>query len=97
VVSQPRRHSRQRFSCGFKNLPGRIFLDLDLKKLKARAFDRAEWAEEALRRYHSALQNLNVVEVEPLRELYRWMLISFSLRGRRVRSMEAEKAEKACV
>jgi hypothetical protein len=29
-------------------------LDLDLKKLKARAFDRAEWAEGVLRRYHAA-------------------------------------------
>ena len=32
-------------------------LDLDLKKLKARAFDRAEWAERVLRNYHAA--NLN--------------------------------------
>ncbi len=32
-------------------------LDLDLKKLKARAFDQAEWAEGVLRRYHSAIQN----------------------------------------
>jgi len=50
-------------------------LDLDLKKLKARAFDRAEWAEEALRRYHSAIENLNVVDVQPLRGLYHWMFV----------------------
>jgi hypothetical protein len=29
-------------------------LNLDLKKLKARAYDRAEWAGEVLRRYHAA-------------------------------------------
>ena len=34
-------------------------LDLDLKKLPARAFDRAEWAEEAIRRYHAAIANLS--------------------------------------
>ena len=34
-------------------------LDLDLKRLKARAFDRAEWAEEVLRRYHAATPNLD--------------------------------------
>jgi hypothetical protein len=32
-------------------------LDLDLKKLRARAFDSAEWAEGVLRNYHAA--NLN--------------------------------------
>ncbi len=33
-------------------------LDLDLKKLQARAFDRADWAEEVLRRYHAATPKL---------------------------------------
>jgi hypothetical protein len=47
----------------------------DLKKLKARAFDRAEWAEEVLRRYHSAIQNLNGVVVQQLQGLYDWMFV----------------------
>ena len=34
-------------------------IDHDLKKLKARAFDRAEWAEDVLRRYHATTLNLN--------------------------------------
>jgi hypothetical protein len=50
-------------------------LDLDLKKLKARAFDRAEWAEEVLRRYHSAIQNLNGLVVQQLQGLYDWMFV----------------------
>jgi hypothetical protein len=50
-------------------------LDLDLEKLKARAFDRAEWAEGVLRRYHSAIQNLNDVVVQQLRGLYNWMFV----------------------
>ena len=37
-------------------------LDLDLKKLNARAFDRAEWAEGVLRRYHAAAPNLDDVD-----------------------------------
>jgi hypothetical protein len=54
-------------------------LGLDLKKLKARAFDRADWAEEALRRYHSALQNFNTVDIQRLRGLYRWMFVPTTL------------------
>jgi hypothetical protein len=50
-------------------------LDLDLKKLQARAFDRAEWAGEALRRYHSAIQKLDEVAVRQLNGLYRWMFV----------------------
>ena len=50
-------------------------LDLDLKKLKARAYHRAEWAEEVLRRYHSVIPNLNEVDARQLRALYNWMLI----------------------
>jgi hypothetical protein len=50
-------------------------LDLDLKKLKARAFDRAEWAEEVLRRYHSAIRNPDGVVTEQLRGLYHWMFV----------------------
>ena len=50
-------------------------LDLDLKKLKARAFDRAEWAEEVLRRYHAAIQNLDGGVAQQLRALYNWMFV----------------------
>ena len=54
-------------------------LALDLKKLQARAFDRAEWAGEAIRRYHAATSNLNVAEVQPLRALYAWMFVPTTL------------------
>ena len=50
-------------------------LDLDLKKLKARAFDRADWAEECLRRYHAVLPNLAAQVAQPLRGLYHWMFV----------------------
>ena len=54
-------------------------LDLDLQKLRARAFDRAEWAEEAIRHYHAALLNLKDAAVQPLRELYHWMFVPTTL------------------
>jgi hypothetical protein len=54
-------------------------LDLDLKKLQARAFDRAEWAEEAIQRYHGAILNLNAAAVQPLSRLYRWMFVPITL------------------
>jgi hypothetical protein len=50
-------------------------LALDLKKLKARAFDRAEWAGDVLRRYHSATRNFTAANVQPLRGLYQWMFV----------------------
>ena len=50
-------------------------LDLDLKKLNARAFDRAEWAEGVLRRYHAAAPNLDDVDAQRLRALYNWMFV----------------------
>ena len=54
-------------------------LDLDLKRLKARAFDRADWAEEVLRRYHAAAINLNGVAAQQLRALYNWMFVPTTL------------------
>ena len=54
-------------------------LDLDLKKLQARAFDRAEWAEEAIRRYHAAIPNLDAAVVQTLRGLYDWMFVPTTL------------------
>jgi hypothetical protein len=50
-------------------------LDRDLKKLQARAFDRAEWADEVLRRYHAAILNLDDAVVQQLRGLYDWMFV----------------------
>jgi hypothetical protein len=54
-------------------------LNLDIKKLKARAFDRAEWAGDALQRYHAAIAKLDVALVQPLRGLYQWMFVPTTL------------------
>ena len=50
-------------------------LDLDLAKLNARAFDRADWAEKALQRYHSVIEKLDAVVAQQLSGLYRWMFV----------------------
>jgi len=50
-------------------------LHLDLERLHARAFDRAEWAEGVLRRYHAAILNLNGAVAQQLRTLYNWMFV----------------------
>ena len=50
-------------------------LDRDLKKLHARAFDRAAWAEETLRRYHAVTLKLKEVDAQTLRGLYDWMFV----------------------
>ena len=47
----------------------------DLNKLKARAFDRAEWAEDVLRRYHAAAKNLGSAKTKLLGPLYGWMFV----------------------
>ncbi len=54
-------------------------LDLDLKKLKTRAFGMAEWAEDSLRRYHAASPNLNKSAGQQLRTLYNWMFVPITL------------------
>jgi hypothetical protein len=54
-------------------------LDLDLKRLKAQAFDRADWAEECLRRYHAATLKLDANEFQSLRMLYDWMFVPITL------------------
>ena len=46
-------------------------LDLDLGKLKGRAFHMVEWAEDVLRRYHS----LSKPTTQQLRPLYNWMFV----------------------
>ena len=54
-------------------------LELDLKKLQAQAFHRAEWAEEAVERYHHLLPQLNAAVVQELQRLYDWMFVPYSL------------------
>lgn len=51
----------------------------DLKKLQARAFNLAEWAEDVLRRYHSASQKLDAATAQRLKRLYHWMFVPTSL------------------
>ncbi|MBM3861908.1 MAG: hypothetical protein FJ395_19975 [Verrucomicrobia bacterium] len=50
-------------------------LHRDLKRLKALAFHRVEWAEEVLRHYHSLHEEV----VQPLRPLYDWMFVPTTL------------------
>ena len=50
-------------------------LSLDLKKLQARAFDRADWAEAALQRYHSVIEKVDTAVAQRLRGLYHWMFV----------------------
>ena len=42
-------------------------LALDLEKLQSRAFDRADWAEDVLRRCHAVMPNLDEAIAQPLR------------------------------
>jgi len=50
-------------------------LALDRRRLKSRAYDRAEWAEVALRDYHSAAPKLDDKTAASLRVLYHWMFV----------------------
>ena len=50
-------------------------LDHDLKKLEGRAFYRAEWAGEDLRRYHAVVPKLGDEVAQQLRTLYLWMFV----------------------
>ena len=54
-------------------------LELDLKKLQAQAFHRAEWAEAAIQRYHAVLPKLKSEAVQQLKGLYDWMFVPYSL------------------
>ena len=54
-------------------------LDDDLKKLQTRAFDRAEWAADCLRRYHAAIPKLDAAVAQQLRRLYDWMFVPTTL------------------
>ena len=50
-------------------------LELDLKRLQTRAFDRSDWAEPVLQRYHAAIPTLNDAAVKQLQGLYDWMFV----------------------
>ena len=54
-------------------------LELDLKKLSAQAFDRADGAGDALARYHALLPKLDDASAQPLRRLYDWMFVPITL------------------
>ena len=54
-------------------------LDQDLKNLRAQAFDRADWAEAAIRRYHAVTARLEATTVQTLRGLYDWMFVPTTL------------------
>jgi len=54
-------------------------LDQDLEKIQAQAFDRADWAEEAIRRYHALTVRLDGSTVKTLNGLYEWMFVPTTL------------------
>ncbi|MEI6193651.1 MAG: hypothetical protein WCS42_04900 [Verrucomicrobiota bacterium] len=54
-------------------------LDIDVKKLKAQAFHRADWGEPALQRYHAVLPKLNDSVVQQLQGLYCWIFVPTTL------------------
>jgi hypothetical protein len=45
-------------------------LDIDLEKLKARAYDIADWAEGVLRRYHAMTPKVNGLIAQHLRTVH---------------------------
>jgi len=45
-------------------------LDKDLEKIKAQAFDRADWTEKAIRRYHAVTVKLDASIIKSHRGLY---------------------------
>lgn len=54
-------------------------LDLDLAKIQIQAFDRADWAEQGIRRYHAVMPKLDASTVKTLRGLYDWMFVPTTL------------------
>ena len=54
-------------------------LALDLKRIRAQAFDRADWAEPAVRHYHAVTAKLDALTVKTLRGLYDWMFVPTTL------------------
>jgi hypothetical protein len=65
----------QQAQAGFAGATMTTPLALDLERLKARAFDRAEWAEGVLRHYHSLTPTLAPAVTRQLRPLYDWMFV----------------------
>ena len=54
-------------------------LDLDLQKLRAQAFDRADWTEPAIHRFHALASGLEKSQSVMIRKLCDWVLAPFSL------------------
>jgi hypothetical protein len=54
-------------------------LDSDLKKIQSQAFDRADWAEEGIQRYHAVTTKLDASTLKTLRGLYEWMFVPTTL------------------
>ena len=54
-------------------------LALDLKRIRAQAFDRADWAEQAVRHYHAVTAKLDALTVKTLRGIYEWMFVPTTL------------------
>jgi hypothetical protein len=54
-------------------------LALDLKRIRAQAFDRADWAGQCIRRYHAVTAKLDASTVKTIRGLYDWMFVPTTL------------------
>lgn len=54
-------------------------LNQDLKKIHAQAFDRVDWAEQELRRYHAVTAKLDGSTVKSIQVLYDWMFVPTTL------------------
>ena len=54
-------------------------LDQDLEKIQTQAFDRADWADQCIRRYHAVAAKLDASTLKTLRALYDWMFVPTTL------------------
>ena len=54
-------------------------LEFDLAKIQTQAFDRADWAEQGIRRYHALLPKLDTTTGKTIRSLYDWMFVPTTL------------------
>jgi hypothetical protein len=54
-------------------------IDSDLKRLQSQAFDRLDWAEASVQRYHAVTTKLDASTVKMLRGLYDWMFVPTTL------------------
>ena len=54
-------------------------LEVDLKRLRRQAFDRFDWGEPVLRRYHACLPKLAPAAARALQPLYQWVLAPTTL------------------